>query len=407
MADPNANLLQETPAESGTESGPATRTATATTTVRRTKNDLINDLEERDKQIAMLHQMIADLQNEVAQSTVEEEEEEGLAPRRPRETTADTQMTGGNAHSSQRSEKVPDPPIFRNDDDDEEDFEQWFRDMENKLEVNADRYQNDKARQTYIESRLGGKAKRDLAPYLRSGHPDPINTSARLLTHLWEQYYDPDKEQKALDDWDKLKQETSKDFLAFKNDFVRLAGECQKPRSSWKKEFNRKLTASYQRQLGVSYLDPTVTFEQLARLAQQLAQINKRASQEQAARRQINPKPVSRAEQKRAATPSAVGNTRSKPTTLAKRLTPDEVRTLIQEGRCFNCRERGHRAPECPNKKPARETDPEREARVKAIVARYAEKEGASASDGTAGPSATPTSTQDHFEGSDSSESGN
>lgn len=293
-----------------------------------------------------------------------------------KQMTHETARSAEGSSGGQRSEKVPDPPIFRNDDDDDEDFEQWYRDMENKLEVNSDRYQNDKARQTYIESRLGGKVKRDLAPYLRSGHPDPINTSAKLLTHLWEQYCDPDKEQKALDDWDKLKQETSKNFLAFKNDFVRLAGECQKPRSSWKKEFNRKLTASYQRQLGVSYLDPMVTFEHFARLAQQLAQINKRASQEQAAHRQANPKPAGKADQKkgnatgsnRGAGNRTDGNNKDKP-----KMTPEAIRKLFDEGRCLHCRQKGHIARNCPNKKDEDKAD--REARIQALVDKHSSVE--------------------------------
>ncbi|KAK4095774.1 hypothetical protein N658DRAFT_394608, partial [Parathielavia hyrcaniae] len=105
-------------------------------------------------------------------------------------------------------------------------------------------------------------AKRELAPYLRDTYPAPINTSSKLLAHLWRQYYDPTTEQMALDEYDNLKLKPGDDFLAFKNDFVRLAGETGKPRSTWKHEFNRKLYDSFQRSMVPSFASPAVTFDQ-------------------------------------------------------------------------------------------------------------------------------------------------
>jgi hypothetical protein len=192
-----------------------------------------------------------------------------------------TSVAGG-----KRSSKARDPPIFHNEKDrDTEDFEQWYRDIENKLTVNADHFDNDRARQAYIESRMGGKAKRELAPYLRDTHPEPIKTSDRLLTHLWDQYYNPLLAQKALDDYDDLKMGPGADYFAFKNDFVRLAGECGKTRAEWKREFNRRLTPNLQRHLAGAFLDPTVDFDQFMRLGLQQAMINKRANEQQKAER--------------------------------------------------------------------------------------------------------------------------
>ncbi|KAK4235983.1 hypothetical protein C8A03DRAFT_17323, partial [Achaetomium macrosporum] len=58
------------------------------------------------------------------------------------------------------------------------------------------------------------------------------------------QYHHPLRTQKSLEAYDDLRMKPDDDYLAFKNDFARLAGECGKPRASWKHEFDRRLTDS-------------------------------------------------------------------------------------------------------------------------------------------------------------------
>ena len=213
------------------------------------EEELLATVADQSEEIARLRTDVVHLNEAIADLVVQSRLNSTTLPsgrngddddhlRRENSVFSQTSVAGG-----KRSSKAPDPPIFHNEKDrDTEDFEQWYRDIENKLTVNADHFVNDKARQAYIESRLGGKAKRELAPYLRDTHPEPIKTSDRLLTHLWDQYYNPLLAQKALDDYDDLKMGPGADYLAFKNDFVRLAGECGKARAEWKREFNRRLT---------------------------------------------------------------------------------------------------------------------------------------------------------------------
>jgi hypothetical protein len=302
--------------------------------------------------------------------------------RRENSVLSQTSVAGG-----KRSSKAPDPPIFHNEKDrDTEDFEQWYRDIENKLTVNADHFDNDKARQAYIESRMGGRAKRELAPYLRDTHPEPIKTSDRLLTHLWDQYYNPLLAQKALDDYDDLKMGPGADYLAFKNDFVRLAGECGKTRAEWKREFNRRLTPNLQRHLAGAFLDPTVDFDQFTRLGLQQAMINKRANEQQKAERAKSGDAGGNREKSKA--PPKANNNGGAPRAAAdpdKKLSQDEVRILFQEGRCFVCREKGHTSRNCPKKQAG---DPDREARLKALQEKWAPATptGTSAGSANTGP---------------------
>lgn len=147
-----------------------------------------NDEPEPEKRAAQrAAQRAASADDVLEPDTLEPDTRETDILRRIREATADTLGTArGSATAAKRSAKHPDPPIFYHEEDrDTEGFEQWFRDIENKLSVNRDHFFDDGARQAYIESRLGGKAKRDLAPYLRHTHPAPVNTATKLLVHLW------------------------------------------------------------------------------------------------------------------------------------------------------------------------------------------------------------------------------
>ncbi|KAL2017203.1 hypothetical protein VTK56DRAFT_2410 [Thermocarpiscus australiensis] len=363
------------------------------------EEELLATIEHKDKEIGCLQREAAQLNQAIADLVVQARQAHAGSTRDGREASVASQSS--TTSNGKRSGKVPDPPVFYNEKDrDTDEFEQWHRDICNKLKVNADHFNDDQARQAYIESRLGGKAKRELAPYLRDTHPEPITTSDRLLTHLWEQYHDPLKSQKSLEAYDDLEMKPGDDYLAFKNDFVRLAGECGKPRASWKHEFNRRLSDSLQRALAGAFLDDTVTFDQFVRLGMQHAMINKRVSERRAANRQTNPaKPNQKASPRKTTTGGAATNT-GKPNagSFDRKLTQDKVRILYQEGRCFVCREKGHTSRDCPKK--IQQDTVDREARLKALQAKWAPASNA-------GPNKTPDANQVRFDLPDSSEAEN
>ena len=190
--------------------------------LRMTKAELIDELADRDAQIAQLKQeiadppfsdrenqlldLIADKDNEIddlkagiatlRQNVIDLVTENQQLKKKPvdrqppddrridRETSMFSQATSVTM-GHKRSGRVPDPPVFYNEKDrDTAEFEQWHRAVVSKLRVNADHYHDDHARQTYVESRLGGRALQELAPYLRSSYPEPITSSERLLAYL-------------------------------------------------------------------------------------------------------------------------------------------------------------------------------------------------------------------------------
>lgn len=97
-----------------------------------------------------------------------------------------------NSDKTRRSTKIENAPIFHGDGDkDALSFESWYRQIENKLAVNADHFDNDLSKQVYIEGRIQGTVAANLAPYLRTDNPDRVKTSKDLLKHLWDEYHDP------------------------------------------------------------------------------------------------------------------------------------------------------------------------------------------------------------------------
>ncbi|KAK4115880.1 hypothetical protein N656DRAFT_795568 [Canariomyces notabilis] len=82
---------------------------------------------------------------------------------------------------------------------------------------------DDGARQAYIESRLGGKAAKALTPYLRDSHPDKIDSSDKLLRHLYAEYHNPMQEERAKDEVDDLVMGNNDDFAQQKTSMLKEA----------------------------------------------------------------------------------------------------------------------------------------------------------------------------------------
>lgn len=292
---------------------------------------------------------------------------------RNRSTTRHSTCTEGGSGGG-RSAKFPDPAIFLNGAKDTVTFEVWYRGLQNKLRTNADHFDNDAARQSYIESRLGGKAASELAPYLRDTHPDQITTSENLMNHLFAQYHDPLVAEKSRDDFDSLLMKIGDNYAEFKNNFVRLAGETGLNKASWKREFKRKIPPTIFRSLVSQYNDATVTFDYFAKLAGDIAHSFKQAPAKSTDNPSANP---AKGKSKSNNSDSAAAPRTNRPAKApVAQLSRDEVRKLYEEGRCLHCKEKGHIARECPartNTAPNHNVD--REARIAALQDRFASTE--------------------------------
>ncbi|KAK3938273.1 hypothetical protein QBC46DRAFT_451301 [Diplogelasinospora grovesii] len=204
-----------------------------------------------------------------------------------------------------------------------------------------------------------------------------IVTSEALLKHLWNEYHNHRQEEEARDKFDDLQMQPGDDYYAFKNNFVRYAGECQKPKDQWKKEFRRKLTANLQVALAGHYANPRVDFEEYANLGADIAMTYQQAykkREKEKAKPTKSPNNSGNSRNRNNRTPSS-GNKfggSAPPAPRPRGPTAEEAKKLLLEGRCFICKEKGHTKATCPNKE---RLAMEHDARLQAIADRFAGKQ--------------------------------
>ncbi|KAL8294738.1 hypothetical protein RB600_000611 [Gaeumannomyces tritici] len=298
--------------------------------------DLFTQIAARDAEIADLKAAIVNMATKPAATDAHS-----------RHSTPADSVTGAQRATKA---KMKDPPRFFSDPEkDDVEFEIWYQQIEEKLECDDSLYPTDYDKFVYVKGRLSGDAAKVLLPYTRKEHPQRITTYAALMEHLWQEYYDADSKEKAHDAFDSLTMKTGDDFMAFKNKFVRLAGETQTPREQWKRALYKRLPSGLQNNLSRDYLEATCTFEQFSRRAQEL-QFLWRQNKDKTSTNDRN-----KGNNGGSKKPSGgVGNGAPKvpatkpPGPGAGKLSADEIKKLFREGRCFNCREIGHRAPDCP-----------------------------------------------------------
>ena len=79
---------------------------------------------------------------------------------------------------SRRTTLMPDPPVFEG-----KNLDTWLSRIQNKLRANADHYQTEDSKITYIKSRIDSKAADHLI--LRMTNPlDRFQTAQELLNYL-------------------------------------------------------------------------------------------------------------------------------------------------------------------------------------------------------------------------------
>ncbi len=91
-----------------------------------------------------------------------------------------------------RSQKLPDPPLLT--DKTEPTWDDWQGKIRDKLEINADHFDNDRAILAYIHFRIAGDAAKTTLARRQHGSLNPYTTADDLLDELAQLYDDPDKE---------------------------------------------------------------------------------------------------------------------------------------------------------------------------------------------------------------------
>lgn len=118
-----------------------------------------------------------------------------------------------------------------------------------------------------------------------------------MLYHLESLYGDPDRKRKAEDECDKLhlmdsesygKRNDLVSFLRLRNAFTCLAVELNQPRDSCKASFERRISPVLQKSLALQFLDDSIQFDVISKLAQKVDYTNTTADASLRARREAN-----------------------------------------------------------------------------------------------------------------------
>jgi hypothetical protein len=262
----------------------------------------------------------------------------------------------------QKSSKIPDPPVFK--DGLTPTFDAWKRAVRNKLRSNADHYPTDEAKLGYVLSRIEQPAGDILEPYLDDNAAEPFTTHIQVFDVLERVYGVPNKEYLYQGQFECLEQGNT-ELNAFIAEFYRLAAPLRRDENSLLNSFRRKLSPTMQRHT-IGHQN-----ESLENLIEFCRRVDDDLKLHQQSRRNAAYVPSSR-QSKRTATsptpaaPAPVGKatiTTPAPTTvravapatlpnprLPARPADPEREIIFRTGSCFNCKQQGHRAIDCPLK---------------------------------------------------------
>jgi hypothetical protein len=249
-----------------------------------------------------------------------------------------------------RTAKIADPEKFT--DGISPKYSVWKSALLRKFAGNADLFPTEATKLGYAASHIGGQAMEALDPHLEDGSPEQIVDVEGLLDFLDQYYTDPTELQRAQDEFLDLSMGSST-FREFCTAFVQTAIKAQVPKTTWKREFNRRLNRRLQNGLTRDYIDASVGFEAFQRLGHQFAL-------QYSVIDKVH-KPASSKNDKGGASGSSLSGTgtgggtarSSTPrarsgTPVAKDLDKKERDELKDAGKCFYCKEEGHIRTHCP-----------------------------------------------------------
>ena len=262
----------------------------------------------------------------------------------------------------EKSVNTKGPPAFNGTNLDVDD---WIGKMRRKLSTNADWWNTDELRITYVDNLTENPAAKHLAARLRDNAPNRFTTAEEMFAVLQTAYGDTDKEHTARVKFQELRM--TSDFSSFWAEFQVLASELKSHESTLIIEMQQKLTPALSRALA-ALPKPTnlqVYAEQCQNAYRNLQDLDKRVNKATASSsrygcggstnansRGVAPsQPTDRpATSLYARPPVATVPTAAQPSarTDGARLSEGEIARLRREERCFHCKEVGDHRPRCP-----------------------------------------------------------
>ena len=249
----------------------------------------------------------------------------------------------GSTFTSKRRFKLQDPPVFTGGKDGMPVVE-WLAKMKGKMTVDDDLMDTPWRRMAYVMSRVGGTAFGHLEPRARENGPRPWKDSNEMLAYLERVFGDSNRRRNAEYEFRYLHQ--TGDFNTFWAEFLRLSIKLDRNEATLISDLTHKLSVEMRLQLINGDKEPTDLFqysERCRRVYQGLQEITRAEALEESMEQSVVVAP----------TPTQKVGTRSTIRTAKSSRQPviSEKDQLMKEGRCFSCREVGHRTMDCPSKK--------------------------------------------------------
>jgi hypothetical protein len=246
-------------------------------------------------------------------------------------------MTGG---SPTRPKPIlPNPPKFNGD---RKKYEAWKVEMMAKIRTDSESIGTPATQFAYVNSRLEGAAQQMCLAYVQLTAWTADATAEGFFAYLDRSYADPNRKLRATDRLRTMKQGDST-FSSFLPRFERALADAGA--SQWADEariafLGGTLNESFRRamvghQMPNSYTDYVLRLIEVDGQLQTLKKHSPRTTRSQTENMEWEPSQTIQV---------ALGKTRTA-------LTPEERERCQKEGRCFYCREKGHRATECREKK--------------------------------------------------------
>lgn len=251
-------------------------------------------------------------------------------------------LTGENTalREQKRRMKFPDPPIFTGGK--ELPVEHWLVKMAGKMRADAEAMDTETFRMMYVFSRVGGDACGHLEPRMRQGATKPWVTAAEMLAHLGRVYGDPDRRGNAEYTFRELRQ-GQQEFNTFFAEFLRLSVELERSDAMLISDLTDKLSCEMQIHLATGHELPDsllVYAERCSRVYQGLKNVARNIAATDGHRASEVNAP--------AASKRSPGTTHTAKTTVQRpRLSQSAQSRLMTQGRCFNCKDKGHMTAAC------------------------------------------------------------
>ncbi len=171
-------------------------------------NNLLKEKIALKENNSVLADMIANLNGYVTQ----------LRSSPPSDNNANTQPV---ASTSNRKQKIPDPPLFSGD---RSKARTWIMNRHLKLAADAQLFRNKQAKMININNRLEGAVKDQLHPFINNDLTFQFANADAMFTFLTSLYDDPDQQRSAVSALENLHQR-NKSFSDFMPEFTRLMND--------------------------------------------------------------------------------------------------------------------------------------------------------------------------------------